>query len=97
MSEQPAVVINFPRPPSANRMFSRQVTRRGRSSEYKAWARAAGWLLRMQIVGLEPLHCRFNVVIEVPLTPRHGQSRKIASTSAKTGGHIERRECPRIT
>jgi Holliday junction resolvase RusA-like endonuclease len=73
MSEQPAVVINFPRPTSANRMFSRQVTRRGRrdlTPEYKAWRDEAGWLVKMQIVGLETITSRFNVVIEVPRTSR---------------------------
>jgi Holliday junction resolvase RusA-like endonuclease len=69
MSEQPAVVINFPRPPSANRMFLRQMTRRGRrdlTPEYKAWRDEAGWLVKMQIVGLETIACRFNIVVEVP-------------------------------
>jgi Holliday junction resolvase RusA-like endonuclease len=69
MSEQPAVVINFPRPTSANRMFSRQVTRRGHrdlTPEYKAWRDEAGWAVKMQIVGLETITSRFNIVIEVP-------------------------------
>jgi Holliday junction resolvase RusA-like endonuclease len=73
MSEQPAVVINFPRPTSANRMFSRQVTRRGRrdlTQEYKAWRDEAGWAVKMQIVGLVTITSRFNVVIEVPRTSR---------------------------
>jgi hypothetical protein len=46
VSEQPAVVINFPRPTSANRMFSRQMTRHGHrdlTPEYKAWRDEAGW------------------------------------------------------
>ncbi len=67
--EQPAVVISFPRPPSANRMFLRQMTRCGHrdlTPEYKTWRDAAGWLVKMQIVGLETITCRFNVTIEVP-------------------------------
>jgi Holliday junction resolvase RusA-like endonuclease len=73
MSEQPDVVINFPRPPSANRMFLRQMTRRGHrdlTPEYKAWRDEAGWLVRMQIVGLETIACRFNIVVEVPQSSR---------------------------
>jgi len=69
MSEMPAVVINFPRPPSANRMFLRQMTRRGHrdlTPEYKAWRDEAGWAVKMQMVGIEAIACRFNVVIEVP-------------------------------
>ena len=73
MSDQPAVVINFPRPPSANRMFLRQMTRRGRrdlTPEYKAWRDTAGWAVKMQIVGLETITSKFNIVVEVPLSSR---------------------------
>jgi Holliday junction resolvase RusA-like endonuclease len=73
VSEQPAVVINFPRPTSANKMFSRQVTRRGRrdlTQEYKAWRDEAGWLVKMQIVGLQTITSQFNIVIEVPRSSR---------------------------
>jgi hypothetical protein len=50
-------------------MFSRQVTRRGHrdlTPEYKAWRDEAGWAVKMQIVGLETITSRFNIVIEVP-------------------------------
>jgi Holliday junction resolvase RusA-like endonuclease len=73
MSEQPAVVINFPRPTSANRMFSRQMTRRGHrdlTPEYKAWRDEAGWAVKMQIVGLVTITSRFNITIEVPRSSR---------------------------
>jgi Holliday junction resolvase RusA-like endonuclease len=73
MSDQPAVVINFPRPPSANRMFLRQMTRRGHrdlTPEYKAWRDTAGWAVKMQIVGLETITSKFNIVVEVPLSSR---------------------------
>jgi Holliday junction resolvase RusA-like endonuclease len=73
MSEQPTVVIHFPRPTSANKMFSRQMTRRGHrdlTPEYKAWRDEAGWAVKMQIVGLLTITTRFNIVIEVPRTSR---------------------------
>jgi Holliday junction resolvase RusA-like endonuclease len=73
MSEQPAVVINFPRPTSANRMFSRQMTRHGHrdlTPEYKAWRDEAGWAVKMQIVGLVTITSRFNITIEVPRSSR---------------------------
>ena len=73
MSDQPVVVIHFPRPPSANRMFLRQMTRRGHrdlTPEYKAWRDEAGWAVKMQIVGLETITCRFNIVVEVPRSSR---------------------------
>jgi Holliday junction resolvase RusA-like endonuclease len=71
MSEQPAVIVTIPTPPSLNKLW---VTAPGkprvRSSEYRAWAERAGWLLRMQIVGMAPLDCRFNLDIEVPISRR---------------------------
>jgi hypothetical protein len=54
-------------------MFSRQMTRRGHrdlTPEYKAWRDEAGWLVKMQIVGLVTITSRFNIVIEVPRTSR---------------------------
>ena len=69
MIEQPVLIIHFPRPPSANRMFMRQMTRRGRrdlTPEYKAWRDRAGWIVKTQIVGFATIACRFRVEIQVP-------------------------------
>ena len=73
MTEQPDVIIHFPKPPSANRMFLRQMTRRGHrdlTPEYKAWRDEAGWILKMQIVGLVTITTRFNIVVEIPRSSR---------------------------
>ena len=55
-------------------MFLRQMTRRGHrdltAPEYKAWRDEAGWLVKMQIVGLETIVTKFRVVIEVPRSSR---------------------------
>lgn len=74
MSEdRPTVVIHFPRPPSANRMFLRQMTRKGKrrlSPEYTSWRDTAGWEVKMQIIGMKPIDTKFDVVIEVPIRSR---------------------------
>ena len=71
MSEQPTIMVTIPTPPSLNKLW---VTAPGkprvRSAEYRAWAERAGWLLKMQIVGMAPLACRFNLDIEVPISRR---------------------------
>jgi Holliday junction resolvase RusA-like endonuclease len=65
------VIVTLPTPPSLNKLW---VTAPGkprvRSSEYRAWAERAGWPLKMQIVGMAPLDCRFNLDIEVPISRR---------------------------
>jgi Holliday junction resolvase RusA-like endonuclease len=65
------IIVTIPTPPSLNKLW---VTAPGkprvRSSEYRAWAERAGWLLKMQIVGMAPLDCRFNLDIEVPISRR---------------------------
>lgn len=69
INDVPTIVITFPRPVSANRMFMRQMTRHGRrdlTPEYKEWRDRAGWLVRMQIVGMEMITTPFDVVIEMP-------------------------------
>jgi Holliday junction resolvase RusA-like endonuclease len=69
VSDPPTVVIYFPRPVSANKMFMRQMTRKGHrdlTPEYKEWRDRAGWEVKMQLVGFEPITCLFNVTIEVP-------------------------------
>lgn len=71
MADRPDLVIYLPVPPSANRMFRRSLTRTGRrdlTPEYKAWRDAAGWEVRRQMVGAPIIACRFNVVIEVPIS-----------------------------
>ena len=69
--EQPTIMVTIPTPPSLNKLW---VTAPGkprvRSAEYRAWAERAGWLLKMQIVGMAPLACRFNLDIEVPISRR---------------------------
>jgi Holliday junction resolvase RusA-like endonuclease len=67
----PTVVVTVPRPPSANRMFQRRLTKKGKRNltpEYKEWRDRAGWLLKTQIVGVPEIVCRFNVAVEVPIT-----------------------------
>ena len=69
----PALVIYLPVGPSANRMYTRSLTRKGRRNltpEYKAWRDAAGWEVRRQMVGANMILCRFNVVVEVPISGR---------------------------
>lgn len=68
-----AVFLTLPKPPSANRMFQRAITKRGKrrlTPEYLAWRDSAGWLARMQLVGVPRIDCRFNVRIEVPISRR---------------------------
>jgi Holliday junction resolvase RusA-like endonuclease len=52
-------------------MFQRRMTKKGRrdlTPEYKEWRDRAGWLLKMQLVGVPEITCRFNVSIEVPIS-----------------------------
>lgn len=73
MSDRPALVIYLPVGPSANRMYTRTLTRNGRRNltpEYKAWRDAAGWDVRRQMIGAEMIACRFDVVVEVPISGR---------------------------
>lgn len=54
-------------------MFAQSITRRGKKNltrEYKAWRDEAGWLARVQLVGVPEIMCRFNVEIEVPISWR---------------------------
>ena len=73
MNYRPALVIYLPVGPSANRMYTRNLTRNGRRNltpEYKAWRDAAGWDVRRQMIGAEMILCRFDVVVEVPISGR---------------------------
>ena len=71
MPDIPTIILTVPCPPSANRMFQRRLTKKGKRNltpEYKAWRDEAGWLARMQIMGAQPIDCRFNAAIEVPIS-----------------------------
>jgi Holliday junction resolvase RusA-like endonuclease len=69
--DRPAVIVTVPPPPSLNKLWSRAPGgKRVRSRAYRDWTTTAGWHLKMQIVGLEPLVCRFNLTIEVPISRR---------------------------
>jgi Holliday junction resolvase RusA-like endonuclease len=67
----PDRVVTMPRPPSTNRLWIRAPGKpRVRSPEYRAWIFSAGWEVRRQLIGIPPIDCRFNVVIEVPISRR---------------------------
>lgn len=69
----PTILLTVPVPPSANRMFQRRLTKRGKRTltpEYKAWRDEAGWIARMQLAGVPMIGCRFDVEIQVPISSR---------------------------
>lgn len=71
MSDGPACAVTMRTPPSTNKLWSRGANgRRVRSQEYNKWLREAGWEVKMQIVGMAPIDCRFNLTIEVPISRR---------------------------
>lgn len=76
MTDQSAVIkFNITNPPSLNKLWVQILAANGkpirtRSREYKEWAITAGWELRSQAVGNEPIACRFDVLIEVPISRR---------------------------
>jgi Holliday junction resolvase RusA-like endonuclease len=81
MSDRPDLVLHMPVPPSVNRMYLRSMTRRGHRNltpEYKAWRDKAGWDVKMQLAGVPEITCRFNALIEVPISWRRD-----------TDGHIK--------
>jgi Holliday junction resolvase RusA-like endonuclease len=41
-----------------------------RSPEYSEWITVAGWEVKRQIIGAAPIDCRFNCLIEVPISRR---------------------------
>ena len=68
---RPDRVVSMSRPLSLNRLWIRAAGKpRARSQEYRAWAEEAGWHVRRQVMGAEPIDCRFNVLIEVPISRR---------------------------
>ncbi len=65
------MIVTMPRPPSTNKLWSRGGKgKRVRSPAYTQWLHDAGWIVRMQMVGIPPIDCRFNVQIEVPISRR---------------------------
>jgi Holliday junction resolvase RusA-like endonuclease len=68
---QPDRIVTMPRCPSLNALWVRAPGKpRVRSEAYRDWARAAGWDVKRQLVGAAPIDCRFNCLIEVPITRR---------------------------
>jgi len=62
------VSFHVARPFSANRMYSRQTTKRGRRNltrEYKAWRDEMGWALKMETAGVPQITCRYDMTIEL--------------------------------
>lgn len=73
MLSGPTIILAVPRPPSANAMFQRRLTKRGKRNltpEYKAWRDKAGWLAKVQVIGIPPIDVRFDAAIEVPISRR---------------------------
>ena len=67
----PDRIVTMPPCPSLNKLWSRVPGKaRVRSPEYRAWLLVAGWEVRRQLVGALPIDCRFNVIIEVPVSRR---------------------------
>jgi Holliday junction resolvase RusA-like endonuclease len=67
----PDRIVTMPRCPSLNALWVRAPGKpRVRSEAYRDWARAAGWDVKRQLVGVPPVDCRFNCLIEVPITRR---------------------------
>lgn len=66
-----AVSFTLSRPFSANRMFARQVTRRGHRNltpDYKAWRDEQAWEVKRQTVGVPQITCRYDMLIVLPPT-----------------------------
>ncbi len=67
----PDRVVTMSKPPTTNHLWRHVPGRkRIRSAEYTAWLNEAGWDVKSQIVGAAPIDCRFNVLIEVPISRR---------------------------
>lgn len=67
----PDRIVTMPPCPSTNALWVRAPGKpRVRSREYRAWAEMAGWEVRRQLAGVPTIDCRFNVVIEVPVSRR---------------------------
>src|SRR5580765_6539099 len=67
----PDRVVTMTPCPSTNRLWIRSPGKpRVRSPEYSQWLTLAGWEVKRQIVGALPIDCRFNCLIEVPISRR---------------------------
>ena len=67
----PDRIVTMPPCPSTNRLWIRAPGKpRVRSPEYSEWITVAGWEVKRQIVGAAPIDCRFNCLIEVPISRR---------------------------
>ena len=65
----PDRIVTMPPCPSTNRLWIRAPGKpRVRSPEYSEWITVAGWEVKRQIVGAAPIDCRFNCLIEVPMS-----------------------------
>ena len=69
--EPPDRVITMPRCPSTNALWETGVGKaRVRTAKYSEWILSAGWDVRRQMAGTPIIDCRFNCVIEVPVSRR---------------------------
>jgi Holliday junction resolvase RusA-like endonuclease len=67
----PDRVITMSRPPSTNALWETGVGKgRVRTAKYSEWILSAGWDVRRQMAGVAAIDCRFNVIIEVPISRR---------------------------
>ena len=63
------ITFHIPMPPSKNRQYTDGRTKGGHKQlapAYAKWRDEAGWELRRQYVGTEPITCRFDLYVEVP-------------------------------
>jgi Holliday junction resolvase RusA-like endonuclease len=65
-----SIIITMSSPPSLNKLWSSTGKGRVRSTEYRAWAAAAGWEVKRQIIGMPPIACRYDMTIQVPISRR---------------------------
>jgi Holliday junction resolvase RusA-like endonuclease len=88
--EAPAIVVYMSVPPSLNRLWSTMPgKKRVRSQEYSAWLHTAGWEVRSQIVGMKPIDCRFDALIEVPISRRDvGNNEKAVMDNCEHAGLV---------
>lgn len=68
------VSFTITNPPSLNKLWA-HVTHvpgkgRVRSKEYNAWVSLAGWELKIQMVGIPMICCRYNMELHVPISRR---------------------------
>lgn len=65
------LVLTLSSPPSLNKLWiSIPGKKRIRSPEYRAWLVSAGWEVKRQIVGMAPIACRYDAVVQVPVSRR---------------------------